>query len=225
MRNNLFFLPAMALVLFSCSTSKISIRKEAVKQLKTVAIMPFTSAVASEKVTRESSEMFRSGLIAAGIQVVEREKIDKLLKEKALAQTGLIDNKAIEAGQFLGAEGTMLGEITAHELKSHEATIELPDDGPHKYDARNDRGDGTYFQRNKKWFKKEKTDTFEFQIVVRLISNIDSQTILTLQNEYPVRTYTSADGNLRPVNLDQFRAQVLAQMSKDIEKALREARE
>lgn len=214
-----------ALFFAACSTSKISLRKDAVKQLKTVAVMPFTSTVAGEKVTRECSEMFRSGVLASGIQVVEREKIDKLLKEKALAQSGLVDNKAIEAGQFLGAEGTMLGEITAHELKSETVESELPSEGPGKYDAKLDKGDGTYFQRDKKWFKKDKRDTFQFQIVVRLISNIDSQTILTLQNEYPVRTYTVADGGLRPANLDQFRAQVLAQMGKDLEKALKEARE
>ena len=156
---------------------------------------------------------------------VHRYGIDKLLKEKALAQSGLVDNKAIEAGQFLGAEGTMLGEITAHELKSETVESELPSEGPGKYDAKLDKGDGSYFQRDKKWFKKDKRDTFQFQIVVRLISNIDSQTILTLQNEYPVRTYTVADGGLRPANLDQFRAQVLAQMGKDLEKALKEARE
>jgi hypothetical protein len=210
--------------LAACSTSKISLRKDAVKQLRTVAVMPFTSNVAGEKVTRECSEMFRAGVLASGIQVVEREKIDKLLKEKALAQSGLVDNKAIEAGQFLGAEGTMLGEITAHEMKSETLESELPPEGPGKYDAKLDKGDGTYFQRNKKWFKKDKRDTFQFQIVVRLISNVDSQTILTVQNEYPVRTYTS-DNSLRPANLDQFRAEVLAQMAKDIEKALKEARE
>ena len=213
-----------ALLGVACSTSKISLRKDAVKQLRTVAVMPFTSPVAGEKVTRECTEMFRAGLVAAGIQVVEREKIDKLLKEKALAQSGLVDNKAIEAGQFLGAEGTMVGEITAHELKSETVESALPSEGPGKYDAKLDKGDGTYFQREKKWFKKDKRDTFQFQIVVRLISNIDSQTILTVQNEYPVRTFT-AENSLRPANLDQFRAEVLAQMGKDLEKALKEARE
>ena len=96
--------------------------------------------------------------------------------------------------------------------------------------ARLDKGDGVFSQREvrpgeKRWYKKDKRDTFQFQIVVRLISNVDGQTVLTLQNEYPVRTYTADSGSLRPANLDQFRAQVLAQMAKDIEKALKEARE
>ena len=60
--------------------------------------------------------------------------------------------------------------------------------------------------------------------MVRLISNIDSQTILTVQNEYPVRTLTDDSISMGPANLDRYRAQVLAQMAKDIEKAIAEAR-
>ncbi len=220
----------VAVFLAACSTSKISIRKDAIKQMKTIAVMPFTSAVADAKVTRECTELFRGSMLTGGFQVVEREKIDKILKEKELAQSGLVDNKALEAGQFLGAQGTMLGEITAHEVKSDTMESELPVDGPGKYDPRLDKGDGVFFQREikpgeKRWYKRDKRDTFQFQLVVRLISNVDGQTVLTLQNEYPVRTYTADSGSLRPANLDQFRAQVLAQMGKDIEKALKEARE
>ncbi|HMV35771.1 MAG TPA: CsgG/HfaB family protein [Turneriella sp.] len=217
-------LPALLLAA-ACSTSKISIRKDALRQMQTIAVMPFSSTVADAKVTRESTEIFRSAMVASGFKVLEREKIDKILKEKELAQTGLIENKALEAGQLLGAEGTMLGEITAHEVHSEIVEAELPDEGPGKYDAKNDKGDGTYFRRGAKWFKKDKRDTFQFQIVVRLVSNIDSQTVLTVQNEYPVRTFSGDSGGLRPANIDQFRAQVLAQMSKDIEKAIREAKE
>lgn len=144
----------------ACSTSKISIRKDALQQMQTVAVIPFSSAVAEAKVTRESTEIFRSALLAAGLRVLEREKIDKLLKEKELAQTGLIENKALEAGQLLGAEGTMVGEITAHEMHSETVEAELPEEGPGKYDPKNDKGDGTYVRRGAKWFKKDKRDTF-----------------------------------------------------------------
>jgi len=206
-------------VLFvSCSTSKISVRKDAIRTLKTIAVVPFTSSVADGKVTRECTEAFRGSMIAAGIRVVEREKLDKLLKEKELAQTGLIENKAIEAGQFLGAEGTMFGEIIAHEVKSEEVTVEdtSPQPAPPP---------GTAPHERPKRYRKARQDTYQFQIVVRLVSNTDSQTILTLQNEYPVRTFGPESAGLRPANLDQFRAQVLTQMGKDIEKAIKEARE
>jgi hypothetical protein len=217
---------AMACIIaFShCSTSKISIRKEALVQVKTIAVMPFTSTVADGKATRESTETFRGAMVASGFKVVEREKIDKILKEKELAQTGLIENKVLEAGSFLGAEATMLGEVTAHEVKTETLEHEMPAEGPGKYDPKLDKGNGVFLKRGDKWFKKDKQDTYQFQVVVRLISNVDSQTILTVQNEYPVRTYTADSGGMRPANLDQFRAQILVQMAKDIEKAIAEAR-
>ncbi len=224
MIKKIFVAMACVIAFAQCSTSKISIRKEALKDVKTVAVMPFVSSVADSKASRESTEMFRGAMVSAGFKVVEREKIDKILKEKELAQTGLVENKALETGAFLGAEATMLGEIVAHEMKSETFEHELSTDGPGKYDPKLDKGDGVFIKRGDKWFKKDKRDTFQFQVVVRLISNVDSQTILTLQNEYPVRTFTADSGGLRPANLDQFRSQVLAQMAKDIEKAIAEAR-
>lgn len=156
--------------------------------------MPFTSGVADAKATRECTEAFRGAILASGFKVVEREKLDKVLKEKELAQSGIVDSKAIETGQLLGADAVMLGEISTHEMKSEVLA-------------------------------NDKRDTFQFQLVVRLISNVDSQTMLTLQNEYPVQVYDSGRAGLRPANLDQFRAQVLAQMAKDLEKAIKDARE
>jgi len=126
---------------------------------------------------------------------------------------------------MLGAEGTMLGEITAHEMHSETVESELPVEGPGKYDTADDHGDGTYVRKGTKWFRRDKRDTFQFQIVVRLVSNIDSQVVLTVQNEYPVRTFNNDSGGLRPASIDQYRAQVLAQMAKDVEKSVKEARE
>ncbi len=224
MHNKRFLILASVIAMASCSTSKISIRKEALLQVKTIAVMPFTSTVADAKATRESTETFRGAMVASGFKVLEREKIDKVLKEKELAQTGIIENKLLETGTLLGAEATLLGEVTAHELKSETVEHELSTEGPGAYDPKLDKGNGVFIKRGDKWFKKDKRDTFQFQVVVRLVSNIDSQTILTVQNEYPVRTFSVDSGGIRPANLDQFRAQVLAQMAKDIEKAISEAR-
>jgi curli biogenesis system outer membrane secretion channel CsgG len=217
MRQILLFAAASAVVI-SCSTSKISIRKDAIKQIKTIAVMPFKSSVADAKVTRESGEAFKGALINAGFQVVEREKLNKVLKEKELAQSGLVENKAIEAGQFLGAEAIMLGEITAHEMTTDEVTVEDTSPQP-------PLPTGTSPLDRPKRYKKERRDTYQFQIVVRVVSNSDAQTVLTLQNEYPVRSYTASQGSLNPANIDQFRSQVLTQMGKDLEKAIKEARE
>lgn len=222
MRKNIFAALGILTLFAACSTSKISIRKDALRQIRTVAVVPFTSGITDAKINRECTEAFRSSLIAAGFKVVEREKLDKVLKEKELAQTGLVENKAIEAGQFLGAEATLFGEITAHSASADEITVE--DNSPQPPPPPGTSPMVSPLDRPKR-YKKERRDSFQFQIVVRLVSNVDSQTALTLQNEYPVRSYGPESGSLRPANIDQFRAQVLAQMGKDIEKAIKEARE
>ncbi|MBV6492654.1 MAG: hypothetical protein LDLANPLL_00651 [Turneriella sp.] len=215
-------LPIVVIASFAvlaCSTSKIAIRKEALLKIKTIAIIPFTSTVADERVTRDSAETFRSSLLASGFQIVEREKLAKILKEKELAQTGLVDSKAIEASQLLGADATLLGEITSYQMKSEEVTVDDTPTPQPNASANNPQNPHAHHK------KKVRRDTFEFQISVRLVSNVDGQTILTLQNEYPVYTFDESSGVMRPPNLEAYRVQVLSLMGKDLEKAIREARE
>lgn len=56
------------------------------------------------------TELSRPG---SGIWVVERQKLEMILQEQALAQTGLIDQKtAQEVGQLAGAQYLLTGEIS-----------------------------------------------------------------------------------------------------------------
>lgn len=56
------------------------------------------------------TELSRAG---SGIWVVERQKLEMILQEQALAQTGLIDQKtAQEVGQLAGAQYLLNGEIS-----------------------------------------------------------------------------------------------------------------
>lgn len=56
------------------------------------------------------TELSRAG---SGIWVVERQKLEMVLQEQALAQTGLIDQKtAQEVGQLAGAQYLLNGEIS-----------------------------------------------------------------------------------------------------------------
>lgn len=56
------------------------------------------------------TELSRAG---SGIWVVERQKLEMILQEQALAQTGLIDQKtAQEVGQLAGAQYLLTGEIS-----------------------------------------------------------------------------------------------------------------
>ncbi len=224
MRKYIFFVVLIPLVV-ACSTSKISIRKEELKKIKTVAVMPFTSTVADAKVTREATEVFRASLVEAGFSVVEREKLEKILKEKELAQTGLIENKALETSQFLGAQATLLGEVTGYSLKVEDYMRTVTEPGAYPVNPKTGQADTTQPRLSTTKQVPDKRKTFEFQVMVRLVSNVDGTTIFTVQNEYPVQTYTADTPGIHPSSLDEFRAAILARMATDLEKALKDARE
>lgn len=224
MRKYFFFALLVPLVV-ACSTSKISIRKEELKKIKTVAVMPFTSTVVDTKVTREATEVFRASLVEAGFAVVEREKLEKILKEKELAQTGLIENKALETSQFLGAQATLLGEVTGYSLKVEDYMRTVTEPGAYPVNPKTGQADTTQPRLSTTKQVPDKRKTFEFQVMVRLVSNVDGTTIFTVQNEYPVQTYTADTPGIHPSSLDEFRAAILARMATDLEKALKDARE
>jgi len=84
----------------------------------TLAVMDFknNSAVFGyDRWERTIAEMLKTELShAPEIIVVERSKIESILKEQALAQAGVIENEAAQkVGQLAGAEYIITGEINA----------------------------------------------------------------------------------------------------------------
>jgi curli biogenesis system outer membrane secretion channel CsgG len=67
------------------------------------------------KVDVNLSDMLTTSLVKSNrFEVVEREKIDKILKEQSFQVSGLVDEtKAVEAGKLLGAEYVVFGSITS----------------------------------------------------------------------------------------------------------------
>lgn len=204
-----------------CETSKIAVRKDSIQALKTVAVMPFTvEAGISPKVAEECMEAFKSALLDAGFKLVERQAIDKIMKEKALALAGLTTGDSMEVGQLLAADGLLVANITANASTNAMGQIALSTYGPDKYDPANDKKDGTYFQVNGDWYRKAMLTTYKFQIFVKLIATKDGEIALTLQNANPeIKHETGAWGD--PGSTDKFRAGVLDQMGKDLKKALK----
>lgn len=215
-----FFLLTAGLFTTSCSTSKISVRKDSIQNLKTVAVMPFSAeAGISPKVAEECMESFKSALLDAGFKLVERQAIDKIMKEKALALAGLTTGDSMEVGQLLAADGLLVANVTANSATNAMGQISLSAYGPDKYDPANDKKDGTYFQVNGDWYRKAMLTTYKFQIFVKLIATKDGEIALTLQNASPeVKHETGVWGD--PGSTDKFRAGVLEQMGKDLKKAL-----
>ncbi len=144
--------------ILSCATSDIAVDKKAMKSIKTVAIAPFTTIIDLKKgILSEAEGNFRSALVKLKYKVVEREKLNALLKEKELAMAGVTEENAKTIGAMLGADAVLVGEI----IEYNESQRESED-----------------FQT-----KKVEVKTFyKFQIIVRLVDVSTGAIILTVKN-------------------------------------------
>ncbi len=221
--NTRLLVPTVILcAMISCSTSEIAVRKGSLKQIKSVAVLPFTVEKGiSEKAGLDCMEAFKSHMIQSGFNLVERQAIDKILKEKELAMSGLTGSKSMEIGQLLSADGLLTGNVTEYRDETVNADVKLSPFGPDAYDPKKDSKDGSFFQKNGEWFKKTKLRIFYFQIFVRLISAKDGQVVFTLQNSYPAAKFEIDQFNV-PGGMDDHVNRVLQQMGKDLKKALKE---
>ena len=207
-------------VILSCSTSEISVQKDALKHIKTVAVLPFTvERGISEKAGRDSMESFKSHMLMAGFRLVERQALDKILKEKELAMSGLTASGSMELGQLLSADGLLEGQVTQYGEESRIVDLQLSAYGPDAYNPAKDPKDGTFFQKNGEWFRKANMKIFKFQVFVRLLSTRDGAVVFTLQNSYPEAKFEVDQFNV-PNGIDDYRNRVLQQMGKDLKKAL-----
>jgi len=190
----------LSIVLFpfliaSCATSAISVDREAIKSIRTVAIAPFTSVPEIKKEILYAAEgNFRAALVELKFKVVEREKLDSLMKEKELAMTGIITENAKNIGALLGADAVLIGEVIAHEESQREAED---------------------FQT-----KKIEVKTFyKFQIIVRLVDVSTGAVILTVKN---AQSEVMQDKALMGFSsLDSYRNLVLNNMETELVAAMK----
>ena len=135
---------APALLAAACSTSgiqstpEVSITRAAVPIEKKVlvAVMPFDFRAEQEsyrKLAEKLPDMMIEELFQTGrYRLIERSRIDDVLKEVELGQTGLVDEKtAVKAGKQLGAQALFLGTVT----------------GIKRLEARDGAGSSVYIQR------------------------------------------------------------------------------
>ena len=83
---------------------------------KVLAVLDFEgSDKLSEKVDLEMSEMLTTSLVQTGrFNLVERNRIDRAIKEQKLGMVGVVDAAtAAEMGKVLGAEYIVLGALTS----------------------------------------------------------------------------------------------------------------
>ncbi|MCU0844818.1 MAG: CsgG/HfaB family protein [Spirochaetes bacterium] len=127
MRNKLALIIALVWIgSTTCSTIDVAITKkvDVNKKLNKVAVFPFDVKGAGwgdEFSDAISHCFFKTGRV----DVVEREALERILREQNLSMTGLIDDKsAVKVGKLLGADVILVGRGSA--LRAYEKGREIP---------------------------------------------------------------------------------------------------
>ncbi len=80
-----------------------------------------------KNVESKNTEKFELSLLNAGVTVIERNRLDKVVSEQALSKTGLTESDSIKLGKVLSADIVVLGTIsmwTFHD-KTNKGFIEI----------------------------------------------------------------------------------------------------
>jgi len=75
-----------------------------------VAVMPFKAS--TELIGTSASDLFVTELLRTGrYQLVERSQLSRVLGEAEVSLSGLTEERAIELGHMLGADGVIIGSV------------------------------------------------------------------------------------------------------------------
>jgi len=113
----LYFIAAFsAFFLSACAANVIVRRPPDPAKPMAVAVLPFKAHPDYPKSGELAYEAFSTYLLELkGYSVIDRGALDQLIKEQKLTQTGVMDqDKAVEIGKLLGAEGVVLGTVTEY---------------------------------------------------------------------------------------------------------------
>ena len=94
---------------------------------KIFAVLEFQNATSygGDQLSRVGSDMLITAMKRSGrFLLVERERLDRVLEEQALGQTGALDpNTRAKVGQVLGAQYIILGTVSEFGFKESEAQV------------------------------------------------------------------------------------------------------
>lgn len=125
-RHLTLFIALIWLAASACSTIDVALTKkiDVSNKLKKVAVFPFDVKGAGwgdEFSDAISHCFFKTGRV----EVVEREALERILKEQNLSMTGLIDDKsAVKIGKLLGADVILVGRGSS--LRAFQKSREVP---------------------------------------------------------------------------------------------------
>jgi hypothetical protein len=96
-------------------------KKIKLTQKTRVAVVPFeltvswaaspSEAAVKKSVESKNTEKFELALLQSGVTVIERNKLDKVLAELSINQSGLTDENSMKVGKMLAADIIVTGNI------------------------------------------------------------------------------------------------------------------
>ncbi len=107
----LFHLLIAASVLSGCVESSVLNSSYNLGKVRHIAVVPFD--VPSED-ARGAEDLFAKHLLEQGFQVVERSRLDAVMKEASLSYDGILSpDTTKKLGQILGVDALLIGEVTS----------------------------------------------------------------------------------------------------------------
>jgi len=119
-------LAGLAVLLAACA----SMREYPFEQRRVAAVMPFAYTAAQKEFAPHASSLADSlagALLRTGrLRLVERARVDSLLSEAALGQTGAVDGAtAAKIGKQLGAQVVVLGTLTSISVREEGRSVKF----------------------------------------------------------------------------------------------------
>lgn len=106
-------LPVAALLLASCASQTLVIKQDYdFTRIKRVAVLSFRDQTLTQSTGSMVSQLFMKYLLKAGYNVVERDELDSLLREKKLSDANLLDPATYRELKLSGIDALVTGTVT-----------------------------------------------------------------------------------------------------------------
>ncbi len=116
MKTNIPRLLLASLVLLNACAPNVTVKKWPESRMR-VAVLPFKGTSDHPEAGNLAYEAFSTNILKVKeYDIVDRGALEQVLSEQKLGMSGAIDQtKAVEIGKLLGADGVILGAVTAYE--------------------------------------------------------------------------------------------------------------
>jgi curli biogenesis system outer membrane secretion channel CsgG len=107
----LLFISGLLVLSLSCTSYRTSVKyPDRIHQIKTVAILPFTS---NEKESGSAiAEAIGTCMLNSNFSILERAELVKILTEKSLSLSGVVEGNQAFLGKLTGVDAVVLGSVT-----------------------------------------------------------------------------------------------------------------